>query len=175
MKNDAGLSGLVMQLPMAALIVLLAVVIGLSVHWPMLGKVFRGESLSTAPAALQSSDSATASVTVPEPVDLADIRPMVDAGALLIDARHRDDYSEGHLPGALSLPLGEISLLLADFTQQVPLSTPLILYCSGFDCPDSFDLALQLIEAGYTRVSVFEGGVPQWRDAGLPLEEGGYE
>jgi 3-mercaptopyruvate sulfurtransferase SseA len=29
-----------------------------------------------------------------------------------------------------------------------------------------------LLRAGYRDVRVFEGGLPQWRDAGLPVEAG---
>jgi rhodanese-related sulfurtransferase len=48
----------------------------------------------------------------------------------------------------------------------------LVIYCNGYGCPDSFDLGLRLIEAGYRDVRVFEGGLPEWRDAGLPVIEG---
>jgi rhodanese-related sulfurtransferase len=44
-----------------------------------------------------------------------------------------------------------------------------VTYCSGFGCPDSFDLGMRLIETGYRDVRVFEGGYPEWRDAGLAV------
>jgi rhodanese-related sulfurtransferase len=55
----------------------------------------------------------------------------------------------------------------------VPEDRPLITYCNGYGCPDSYDLAVLLLEAGYRRVWVFEGGFPAWRDAGLPAKRGG--
>jgi len=47
----------------------------------------------------------------------------------------------------------------------------LMLYCSGFGCPDSFDLGERLLAEGYLDVRVYEGGFPEWRDAGLPVEK----
>ncbi len=49
---------------------------------------------------------------------------------------------------------------------------PLVVYCSGYDCHDSRDLATRLLAAGYRTVYVFEGGYPEWRDAGYPTREG---
>jgi rhodanese-related sulfurtransferase len=108
----------------------------------------------------------------PDPVELDEIDELLAEGALLVDARNSDDYRAGHLRGAVSLPLGEIDARLAAFQQQVPKEQILILYCNGFGCPDSFDLGVRLLASGYQQVRVFEGGFPQWRDEGRPLEEG---
>jgi rhodanese-related sulfurtransferase len=35
------------------------------------------------------------------------------------------------------------------------------------------DLAKLLMQAGYTAVYVYEGGFPEWRDAGYPVATGG--
>ena len=48
----------------------------------------------------------------------------------------------------------------------------MILYCSGYGCPDSFDLGQILLEEGFRDVRVYEGGMPEWRDQGLPVEKG---
>ena len=91
---------------------------------------------------------------------------------LLIDARISELYFEGHLPKALSLPYSEVESRLADFMMQTAKTAPLIIYCSGYGCPDSFDLATRLLSEGYQDVAVFEGGFPQWRDSGKPVETG---
>ena len=58
---------------------------------------------------------------------------------------------------------------LPDFILRVAKDQTVIAYCSGFGCPDSFDLGVLLIESGYQDVRVFEGGYPEWRDAGLAV------
>ena len=62
-----------------------------------------------------------------------------------------------------------IDAFLPDFLARVAKDQVIITYCSGFGCPDSFDLGVLLIELGYQDVRVFEGGYPEWRDAGLPV------
>ncbi len=106
----------------------------------------------------------------PAPALLAEVRTLLAAGALAVDARAPELYGAGHLPGAFSLPLADLDAELSGFRQQVPADRVVVTYCSGYGCPDSFDLALRLVQAGYRRVRVFEGGFPQWQDAGLPVE-----
>jgi len=71
----------------------------------------------------------------------------------------RDGLSHANIK-LLSL-LGWLSLII------------LILYCTGFGCPDSFDLGVILLQQGYQEVRVYEGGYPEWRDQGRPIVEGG--
>lgn len=117
---------------------------------------------------------APAATGLPQPVLLAEVRELLADGARPVDAREAAQFTEGHLPGALSLPLGEFDAQLETFRAQVAVGETLVLYCSGYGCPDSFDLGVLLMAAGYHDVRVFEGGLPEWRDAGLPVvKEGG--
>lgn len=160
----------------AVLILLLATVLGLAVHGPRLRQVFQAEPAAmavvspVAPAATVTQP--TAMRNEPLPVDLADLPALLAAGALLVDARHAEEYLAGHLPGAVSLPVGASDDAIAAFRQTQPPERMLITYCNGYDCQDSYNLALRLIAAGYSHVRVFEGGLPQWRDAGNDLEVG---
>ena len=45
-------------------------------------------------------------------------------------------------------------------------------YCSGGECDLSMDLANELMgeDWGFSRVFVFDGGLPQWIEAGYPVE-----
>ena len=44
-----------------------------------------------------------------------------------------------------------------------------IIYCSGGECSLSFDLADYLFsEKLFEKILVFEGGWPEWKDAGYP-------
>lgn len=149
-----------------ALIAVLGVTIGLSVNHLLVVDAFDGRLAASA------KPSAETRSRLPQPVLLAEVRELAAAGALLIDARESALYAEGRLPGALSLPLGEVEALLPEFRRKVDPSRTLVLYCSGYGCPDSFDLGLRLIAEGYGDVRVFEGGFPEWRDAGLPVDKG---
>ena len=151
----------------AAVILALGVVVGLSINYRLVLDVFSGRMTAQVPVV------ADAAVELyPVPVDLQRLQTLLGQGALLVDARAVELYAEGHLQGARSLPLGELSSRLTEFRATVPLETTLILYCSGYGCPDSFDLGVLLLKEGYQDVQVFEGGLPEWRDAGLPVEKG---
>ena len=145
----------------------LGVLIGLSVNYRLVLDAFAGRIEPPAQAASGARQS------TPVPIDLAGVKAERQNGALLVDARIPELYAEGHLPGAVSLPLAEFDRQLPAFREQVPEDRPLITYCNGYGCPDSYDLAVQLLEAGYRRVWVFEGGFPAWQDAGLPVQRGG--
>lgn len=151
----------------AVLLAALGATIGMAVNHRLVSDAFSGRV--TAPAVAPVSSTAS----LPQPVLLAEVRELATAGALLIDARERSLYAEGHLPGAVSLPIGEVEALLEGFRGQVDVARTLILYCSGYGCPDSFDLGMHLLREGYRDVRVFEGGFPEWRDAGLPVAKGG--
>lgn len=153
-------------LQMALLIAGLASAVGLAVNSRLLWRVLAGRTLSE----MSATVSAPSEAALPLPVELDEVRGLQGDAALLIDARSREAFAEGHLPGARSLPRGEFEQLAAALQAEVPFTTPLIVYCSGYDCNDSFLLAEQLIAAGYRQVRVYEGGFPEWRDAGMPVE-----
>jgi rhodanese-related sulfurtransferase len=59
-------------------------------------------------------------------IDRDAVRPMMAAGAQLVDARSAEDYESERLPGALSLPL---KMLDRDTTAQLDRQRPVITYC----------------------------------------------
>jgi rhodanese-related sulfurtransferase len=155
----------------AVVLVFVAVAVGLSLNSSLVMNAFLGRQA----VAVKQPVAEEASHQFPLPVDFAELEGLIAQGSLLVDARDPQIYADEHLPGAISLPLGEVEQLLPEFMARIPLNKPLILYCNGFGCPDSFDLGLRLIAAGYKRVQVYEGGFPEWRDRGRPLEKGGAE
>lgn len=162
----------------ALILCTLAMAVGLSLNYRMVLNAFTGKTVAVPQVAKpqpveKSADAPVPQPTFPDPVELDELDELLAAGALLIDARNAADYAKSHLQGAVSLPLGEVDERLADFMAQVPKDRLLIAYCNGFGCPDSFDLGVRLLQEGYREVLVFEGGYPQWRDEGRPLEEGG--
>ena len=98
--------------------------------------------------------------------NVADVKRRRDAGEtfLLIDVREDNEWSNGHLPGAVHLGKGIIE---RDIEQKVPdPNAKLILYCGG-----GFRSALaaeNLQKMGYTNVESMDGGWRGWVEAGLP-------
>jgi rhodanese-related sulfurtransferase len=160
----------------AVILVMFAFAVGLTINYSMVMNAFSGKTVSRSDQAeqpeVQTPAAAIAEQLLPDPIDLEEIDELLPEGALFVDARHIDDFKAGHLSGAVSLPLGEVENLLPEFMENVDKERILILYCNGYGCPDSFDLGVMLLAEGYQEVRVYEGGYPEWRDLGRPLEEG---
>ncbi|MBN1879308.1 rhodanese-like domain-containing protein [bacterium] len=94
----------------------------------------------------------------------------LNSKALFIDARSADDFSEGHIPRALNLPINDVGQLIDAFMEKWQPDTRLLIYCSGPDCHDSHDLAKILKEYGFQSVSVYSHGFDKWKNSGRPIE-----
>lgn len=151
-----------------ALVVLLAVLLGGAWNKTLLTDAWRGET--SKPAAVRPPKAAEA---VPMPVGLPQAKELHDAGqAVLVDARSADSFAKEHIAGAISLPLAVAGGKKPPLPKNVTPDTIIIAYCNGFSCHDSMELGKLLIKAGYRQVFVFEGGLPEWRDAGYPTAGG---
>jgi len=155
----------------ALFIVLGGVLIGLVFNGRMVVEQIVGPTPVAPPPELTETVE-TEAVLYPFPVSFDEMQELVAAGTLILDARPIELYREGHLPAARALPLDEAAEGVARLLQEEARDETVVVYCSGFGCPDSFDLAQQLLKAGFVDVRVFEGGFPQWRDAGLPIRRG---
>lgn len=153
----------------ALAIVALGLALGLAVNYRMvLVAVTGNDAQLTTPITTPGAPPTSA---YPTPVQLAEVKALLASGAVALDARAIEIYRQGHLPAALSLPLGDAEGV-ARLQKRLPSNQVLVTYCSGYGCTDSFDLAMALIAAGFTQVRVFEGGYPEWHDAGLAIERG---
>ncbi len=110
--------------------------------------------------------------TSPE-VSTAEIIDALNADtAVVIDARPREEYDLGHIPGAHFLPgkpgMPE-SAHTADANRAQAIADhdeTLILYCNGPNCGKTKRLADDLIAAGYIDVRRYQLGIPIWRALG---------
>jgi rhodanese-related sulfurtransferase len=108
----------------------------------------------------------------PEEIDtVARAREIFDKGdVLFVDARSQDNYEDGHIPGAISLPVGQFDERIESLLDRYSSDQPIMTYCSGRTCEDSHDLAQFLSDAGFTNVRIFIDGFPGWEAEGYPIE-----
>ena len=103
--------------------------------------------------------------------DVALAKKLYDSqGFVFVDARSRDDYDEGHIRGAVSLPVGQFDEKIEVFLKHHPPENAIVTYCSGRTCEDSHKLAQLLLAFGYTEINVFIDGFPGWEAEGHPIE-----
>ena len=79
-------------------------------------------------------------------------------------------YDTGHIPGAVSLPMGEFDMHIEAFMNRHSPEQPIVTYCSGRTCEDSHELAQLFLASGFLNVSVFIDGFPGWEAQGYPIE-----
>lgn len=99
------------------------------------------------------------------PISADVLRKGLEAGdVILLDVRPRLEYEVGHLPGACSIPLNELSTRL----DELPTDRLIVTYCRGPLCVYA-DQALELITASGRRGARLEEGVAEWQLAGYQL------
>lgn len=89
-----------------------------------------------------------------------------DGGTTLLDVRPEDEFALGHLPGALNIPLAELERRLS----ELPPGHLVVAYCRGPYCVLSFEAVAALRARGFN-VRRLEDGYPEWKAAGLPVEQ----
>jgi len=89
-----------------------------------------------------------------------------DTPPTLIDVRERDEWDEGHLPGAVWVPRGNLE---SRIERAVPdRESPVVIYCAS-GARSAF-AAKTLEEFGYTNVASLAGGFTEWKRAGFPYD-----
>ncbi len=92
-------------------------------------------------------------------------RMLDDEEITVIDVRPPEEFSSGHLPGALSVPLESLKEQMEAF----PRDRPVVAYCRGHYCLLA-DIAVDVLENSGFEATRFADGVIEWRDAGLHIE-----
>lgn len=91
--------------------------------------------------------------------------------AIFIDARSQEEFKQGHIKDALSLPVENFAIFYDDIKGKIEDRELIITYCDGEKCPLSEDLAHELIDTGLTNVQVLKNGWTLWNREGLPIEK----
>ncbi|MGB7363868.1 MAG: rhodanese-like domain-containing protein [Rhodococcus sp. (in: high G+C Gram-positive bacteria)] len=91
--------------------------------------------------------------------------PQQHAGAVLLDVREDDEWQQGHAPGAIHIPMGEVPSRLAD----LGVDGDLFVVCRSGG--RSARVVEYLLHAGVDAVNV-DGGMVAWQQAGMPIVDG---
>lgn len=105
-----------------------------------------------------------------EQVSRTELARRLGDGVVVWDVRPPVEYEAGHVPGAVSVPPGEVRRRLRD----VPADAEVVAYCRGPFCVYVDDAVRQLRKEG-RRAARLEDGFPEWRRAGLPVAVGESE
>ena len=84
---------------------------------------------------------------------------------VVLDVRPAEEFSAGHLPGAVNIPIHELERRL----RELPKRKEVIAYCRGPYCLMSYE-AVSLLRKKGIKARRLEAGLPEWRATGLPVE-----
>lgn len=98
------------------------------------------------------------------PQALLEMQANKDASLFLLDVRTPDEFSAGHIPGAVNIPYDQVAARLG----EIPKGDEVVLYChSGRRA----GLAAEVLAAnGYTKLAHLQGDMQGWQSAGRPVE-----
>ncbi|MEU2110144.1 metalloregulator ArsR/SmtB family transcription factor [Streptomyces sp. NPDC019507] len=95
-----------------------------------------------------------------------ELRARVAAGGVtVLDVRPVEEYRAGHIPGALSIPVAE----LTDRIGELPEGEEIVVYCRGQYCALAYDAVRLLTDRGRRAIRLHDGMV-EWRLADLPVD-----
>ncbi|MEX1157417.1 MAG: metalloregulator ArsR/SmtB family transcription factor [Thermomicrobiales bacterium] len=104
-----------------------------------------------------------------EPIDALTLLGRIqDEDLVVLDVRPIPEYQAGHLPGARSIPVGELEARLGELRPDQEI----VAYCRGPYCVYA-DEAVELLTARGYLARRFSHGFPDWQVAGLPVEREG--
>ncbi len=109
-------------------------------------------------------------------IDIETMRYMLETDeVVLVDARTKEEFNDGHIPGAVNLPVYEFPRYYQEAADRFGNDRIIVTYCSSITCVDSSLLAEKLYRKGHTQIFVYRGGFDEWSNLGLPVERPGED
>lgn len=103
-----------------------------------------------------------------ESVDAKQGAALQSSGALLLDVREIDEYAQGHAPGSVLIPLGQLQQRLPEIARYK--NQPVALICRSGRRSEQAQKILDA--AGFSATVNIEGGMISWQKSGLPVIPG---
>ncbi len=101
-----------------------------------------------------------------EEISRDELASRLDDGTLLvIDVRPAAEYAAGHIRGARSAPIDQLSNLV----HELPTSADIVAYCRGPYCVFADD-AVRFLRRRRRNARRLQDGFPEWRMSRLPIE-----
>lgn len=100
-------------------------------------------------------------------VALVDATHAIQDADLLLDVREADEYTSGHIPGAIHIPRGLLEFKLSNDPNLSSRDLKIVLYCKNSGRAALASKSLH--EMGYVHIQSIAGGFDAWAQAGNPI------
>ena len=97
-------------------------------------------------------------------IDTDQLAGALNSGATVVDVREPREYADGHVPGAVNIPMGRLTGRL----KELDRSAPVYVVCATGN--RSSAMADLLIAAGFDAYNVV-GGTTAWTRSGRPTHK----
>ena len=94
---------------------------------------------------------------------IIELQAAIVRGEQVVDVREGYEFADGHIPGAMHIPMATVPLRLAEFSTA---TTPYVVCQSG---GRSWQVCEFLERNGITAINV-DGGTGAWQASGYPVE-----
>ncbi len=92
-------------------------------------------------------------------IELSELVNRIETGTItLIDVRSTDEYDAGHIEGAISIPIQELS----NYLSKLPNDSDVVAYCRGPYCVYATEAVEYLLSKGYSALRL-EAGIHEWK------------
>jgi rhodanese-related sulfurtransferase len=98
----------------------------------------------------------------PAAITAVDAAEKVRGGSFLLDVREQYEWTAGHAPGAVHIPLSELNARAG----ELPADADIICVCH---VGGRSAMVTDALNRGGWRAVNLEGGMQAWQDAGLPV------
>lgn len=98
-------------------------------------------------------------------IDIDQTATALVGGGTLVDVRETEEYADGHVPGALNLPMGHLTHRIGELDRTAPVH---VICASGNRSSAMVDV---LTAQGFDAVNV-RGGTLAWISSGRPVDMG---
>jgi rhodanese-related sulfurtransferase len=93
------------------------------------------------------------------------------SGVLFVDARSQVEFESGHIPRAISVPLGDFDQYFKKYAREIRRAKVIVVYCHGGGCHLSEKTCEKFYQKGFRNVVNFYNGWPAWQQANLPVQD----
>ncbi|MGH9544956.1 MAG: rhodanese-like domain-containing protein [Terriglobales bacterium] len=112
-----------------------------------------------------ATEAAVRTISTPEVRQLLDSKRPIEFWNVLTD----EWFKGQNIVGSRHLPLDNVDGEVR--ATNLPKNAEIVVYCGGPKCPQSRMAAAKLLKLGYENVRAYEGGLEEWKAAGLAAEK----
>jgi len=87
-------------------------------------------------------------------------------GLVIVNVLDKEYFDDSHIKGSINIPFVQVK---QDTPNIVDKDAEVVMYCSNYMCSASGTARKQLLDLGYKKVYVYEGGTAEWLQKGYPI------